>query len=190
MLGIRLGRDPLPAQPHDFRDDVDARKPRPRRRVDFGIARHRLLAHVLPGRQRKPPVLQRGRGPLAAVRDPFTSTPRPSQVSPSISPTRRRSLAGSWISFCAFRKIVPTMPESRGSLSRIAEYRRFNSSPCRSRNRANGNRVPPPLIRPTATSRARSSSILRNKRSARYRPGTARLGRATHGRSPKPLDER
>jgi len=143
MLGIRLGRDPLPAQPHDFRDDVDARKPRPRRRVDFGIARHRLLAHVLPGRQRKPPVLQRGRGPLAAVRDPFTSTPRPSQVSPSISPTRRRSLAGSWISFCAFRKIVPTMPESRGSLSRIAEYRRVNSSPCRSRNRANGNRVPP-----------------------------------------------
>ena len=35
-------------------------------------------------------------------------------------PTRRRSFAGSWISFCAFRKIVPTTPERRDSLSRIA----------------------------------------------------------------------
>jgi hypothetical protein len=51
---------------------------------------------------------------------PFTSMPSPSQFLPSISPTSRRSLAGSWISFWAFKKIVPIMPGRRDSLSRFA----------------------------------------------------------------------
>ena len=42
------------ASPHDLGDNVDAREPRPHRRIDFGIARQRLLAHVLPGREQKP----------------------------------------------------------------------------------------------------------------------------------------
>src|SRR6516165_10864272 len=104
--------------------------PRPRRRVDFGIARHRLLAHVLPGRQRTPPVLQRGRGPLAAVWDPFTSTPRPSQVSvdqPDETPQFGRVL-----------DLVLRLQKNRADyagapreLARIPECRRVNSSPCR-----------------------------------------------------------
>jgi hypothetical protein len=39
------------AQPHDLGHNVDAGELRPHRRVDFRIARQRLLVHVLPGRE-------------------------------------------------------------------------------------------------------------------------------------------
>jgi hypothetical protein len=57
----------------------------------------------------------------ALVNRAFDVDAKPSQVSCSMRPTSHRNFAGSCTSFCAFKKIVPTMPEERDSLSRIAE---------------------------------------------------------------------
>jgi len=41
-------------QPHDLRHDIDAGEARAHRGIDFGVARQRLLPHVLPGSEQKP----------------------------------------------------------------------------------------------------------------------------------------
>ena len=141
-------------------------------RVDFGVARQRLFAHMLPGSEQKAACAASGivhgflglgidhrhhcvdqrtrreilpRADFHLLRIAFEQAlvdraldvdTEPSQVSPSIRPTSRRSFAGSWISFCALRKIVPTMPdmarqfvEDRGIAPRqllalqVAQYR-------------------------------------------------------------------